>query len=87
MAWFDRPAASILSTSSSRLVSGSTMPGTAAVVPRPGSGVACAGVKGALEPGQAGERDSAAAWPARWAAISRPSSAAIGGPSSVKTRT
>ena len=37
---FDRPAASISSTSSSRLVSGSTMPGTAAV-PRPGSGMAC----------------------------------------------
>jgi hypothetical protein len=30
MAWFDRPAASIPSTSRSRAVSGSTMPGTAA---------------------------------------------------------
>ena len=51
MAWFDRPAATILSTSSSRLVSGSTMPG--------GAGISCGrpGGEGTLEPGQVAERD------------------------------
>jgi hypothetical protein len=43
MAWFDLPAASSPSTSSSRLVSGSTMPGAAAAVSRPGSGAASPG--------------------------------------------
>ena len=35
MAWFDRPAASISSTSSSRLVSCSTMPGIGSQRQRP----------------------------------------------------
>jgi hypothetical protein len=37
MAWFDLPAASIASTSSSRLVSGSIRPGTAVVCGAAGS--------------------------------------------------
>ena len=56
MAWFDRPAASIPSTSSSRLVSGSTRPGTAGGA-RPGTRRGVPRVKCALEPGQAAERD------------------------------
>ena len=87
MAWFDLPAASILSTSSSRLVSCSTRPGTAAgAVPdrRPARGPT---PKARWSRARQPSGTSTAAWPARWAAISRPSSAAIGGPSSAKTRT
>ncbi len=42
MRWFDRPAASSRSTSSSRAVSGSGRPGTAAAAPGLGCGVGCA---------------------------------------------
>jgi hypothetical protein len=43
IAWFDWPAASIASTSSSRLVSGSTSPGTGVIPSRPASGtMSCA---------------------------------------------
>ena len=58
MAGFDLPAASIVSTSSSRLVSCSTRPGTAGgAVPDREPGLVCPRIKGALEPGQAAERD------------------------------
>ena len=60
MAWFDLPAASISSTSSSRLVSGSTRPGRRRGAPGAGAG-AVPGAERALQPGQVAERDVAAA--------------------------
>ena len=57
MAWFDLPAASSPSTSSSRLVSGSMMPSACGGV-SPGIRRGVPWVKCALEPRQAAERDS-----------------------------
>ena len=91
MAWFDLPAASIHSTSSSRLVSCSTRPGTAAgAVPDRRPGLVCPTSKARWSRATQPSGTPAAARnpdPDRWAAISRASSAAIGGPSSAKTRT
>ena len=88
MAWFDLPAASISSTSSSRLVSCSTRPGTAVgAVPDRGPGLVNPTSKARWSRARQPSGTAAAAWPTRWAAISRVSSAAIGGPSSAKTRT
>ena len=88
MAWFELPAASIVSTSSSRLVSCSTRPGTATgAVPDRGPGLVCPTSKARWSRARQPSGTSAAACPARWAMISRPSSAAIGFPSSAKIRT
>ena len=87
MAWFDRPAASIASTSSSRSVSCSTRPGTTPVANRPGVGMAGPESNARWSRARQPSGASAVACPARWAVISWPSSAAIGFPSSMMIRT
>ena len=71
MAWFDRPEASMPSTSSSRAVSASTRPGTAAAAPGLGSGVACDASNARCSRARQPNGTFAAASPARWTAISR----------------
>ena len=72
MAWFDLPAASIRSTSSSRLVSCSTRPGTAAAgAPGRERGPACGPSNACSSRARQPSGTPAAAWPAACALTTR----------------